>query len=144
MRNLTENQLSEIRHKLANGERIDAVRLCREYSGTSLAGAEEAVAAMTANEVGNAASVGMLTESQEAKLRGNLESGRKIEAVKQYREYTGAGLKESKEFVESLGARSSKSPSGKKISDRPNVTTGGCGSSVFLLSVAGAIVYLLF
>lgn len=144
MKKPTENQLGEIKRKLANGERIDAIRLYREYSGTGLAEAEEAVSAMAANEGGNAASVGMLTESQEAKLREILESGRKIEAVKQYREYTGAGLKESKEFVEALEAKSSKSPTGRKISDRPNVTTSGCGSSVFLLAVAGAICYLLF
>jgi hypothetical protein len=33
-----------------------------------------------------------------------LKQGRKIEAIKLYRERTGAGLKEAKEAVESIGA----------------------------------------
>ena len=44
-------------------------------------------------------------ESLEGRLKATLRSGKKILAIKMYRDATGAGLKESKEYVESLQDR---------------------------------------
>lgn len=43
-----------------------------------------------------------LTDQQVAKIGEALIARRKIEAIKIYREATGAGLKESKDFIEAL------------------------------------------
>ncbi len=48
-----------------------------------------------------------MNESIEDEIRNLLASGRKIEAIKRYREETGAGLANAKEAVESLEARRS-------------------------------------
>lgn len=59
-------------------------------------------------QLGNASGVSMfrlLEEKPEEKLRDVAElarSGKKIEAVKRYREITGAGLKEAKGYVDKL------------------------------------------
>jgi hypothetical protein len=46
----------------------------------------------------------MLSDAILAELRAALEAGRKLDAVKQYREATGAGLAEAKAFVDQLEA----------------------------------------
>jgi len=43
-----------------------------------------------------------LTDEQMDQVMEALEAGRKIDAIKIYREATGKGLKDSKEFVEAL------------------------------------------
>lgn len=44
-----------------------------------------------------------LSKAEQDKIEEALAAGRKIDAVKLYREATGKGLKESKEAVEALG-----------------------------------------
>ena len=65
---------------------------------------------------------------------------RKMEAIKLYRDASGQGLKEAKEFIESLTAElQEKSP--EKFTSG-SASSSGCGSSaVLLVSVAGAIGY---
>ncbi len=43
-----------------------------------------------------------VTESIRAELESLISEGKKIEAIKKYRRVTGSGLKESKEYVDSL------------------------------------------
>ena len=43
-----------------------------------------------------------LDPADQAEIRGLMAAGRKIEAIKHYRELTGSGLKASKEMVEAL------------------------------------------
>ena len=43
-----------------------------------------------------------LTELQTEEIATALAAGQKIQAIKLYREYTGTGLKEAKDFVEAL------------------------------------------
>lgn len=63
-------------------------------------------------------------------------AGHKIEAIKLYREATGVGLKESKEFIETLTAELR-----EKYPDRVPESSG-C-ASVVLLFVATAVVWRL-
>ena len=42
------------------------------------------------------------TQEQIEQIASELELGRKVEAIKIYREVTGQGLKEAKEFIEAL------------------------------------------
>ncbi|MDG2390387.1 MAG: ribosomal protein L7/L12 [Planctomycetaceae bacterium] len=65
---------------------------------------------------------------------------RKIEAIKLYRDASGQGLKEAKDFIESLTTElQEKSP--EKFTSG-SASASGCGSSaVLLISVVGAIGY---
>jgi hypothetical protein len=73
-------------------------------------------------------------ESAEGPLPGNLETEildlmrghKKIEAIKIYREHTKVGLKEAKDFVESLAAKHGVAPG------------AGCGGMVLLMILTGA------
>lgn len=69
-------------------------------------------------------------------------AGRKIEAIKLYREETGQGLKESKEFVEALAARLY-----EEAPDRFQVAPGKAGCSgvvLFLITIIGSVGWALF
>lgn len=57
-------------------------------------------------------------------------SGRKIEAIKLYREATGQGLKESKDFIEALTDRLR-----EQHPDRVPAATSGCGATVLLMAL---------
>lgn len=67
-----------------------------------------------------------------------LFAGRKIEAIKIYREATGEGLLESKEFIEALITRLR-----EEYPDRIPAHTSGCGTAALLLvgTTIGAVVY---
>jgi hypothetical protein len=67
-----------------------------------------------------------------------LFAGRKIDAIKIYRDATGEGLLESKEFIEALivGLR-------EEYPDRIPAHTSGCGTAALLFvgTAIGAVVY---
>jgi ribosomal protein L7/L12 len=67
------------------------------------------------------------TEEQIREITDALQKGRKIEAIKVYREATGLGLKEAKEFIEELTATLR-----EKHPDKMPAAKAGC-ASVFLL-----------
>ena len=72
-----------------------------------------------------------LTDDQWSQVEAHLYDGRKIEAIKVYREATGAGLKESKDILDQHEAElRGQFPERFK-------TTGkaGCGTAVMLLAV---------
>ena len=70
-------------------------------------------------------------------IRAALFAGRKIEAIKLYREATGYGLKESKDVVEALEAELRiRSP--ELFTSVPG--KGGCGLTVLALGVSVAAV----
>lgn len=79
-----------------------------------------------------------LTPEQNQKISDALASGRKIEAIKLYRQATGAGLKEAKEAIEALLP--------KLIEQDPTkfqklaAGGGGCASLILLLLVLGEVV----
>jgi hypothetical protein len=67
--------------------------------------------------------------SLDAEILGLMQGGKKIQAIKLYRERKGVGLKEAKDFVESLAAKHGvSSPSG-----------GGCAGVVLVMVAAGAV-----
>ena len=92
----------EVRELLASGNKIAAVKRYREETGLGLA---EAKAAVEALEAGN--SLADSVTSDDADLTDQvvslLERGKKIPAVKLYRDLTGVGLKDAKEAVERIG-----------------------------------------
>jgi ribosomal protein L7/L12 len=94
---------NEIRSLLRQGRNVEAIKLYRQQTGVGLAAAKDAVERIgrgenpTRNEVNADA-----TENQILEL---LAAGRKIAAIKLYREQTGRGLKEAKDAVEALAAQ---------------------------------------
>ena len=68
--------------------------------------------------------------SVEAEILGLMQGHRKIEAIKLYRQRSGVGLKEAKDFVEALAAKH-----GIAVA-----TGGGCAGMVLLMLTTGAAV----
>jgi ribosomal protein L7/L12 len=94
---------AELRALLAAGQKIEAIKRYRQETGAGLAEAKEVVEALQRGEP--LALPEPLDPSLEAELVALLEQGRKIEAIKVYRERLGAGLKEAKEAVEAIATR---------------------------------------
>jgi len=95
--------LDDIRAHLAAGRKIEAIKLYREATGAGLAEAKEAVELIEAGRPPKSGSNASLGEDQA--LQGVSDfvlRGRKIEAIKRYREATGVGLKEAKDVVDAL------------------------------------------
>jgi len=119
----------QLRDLLARGEKIEAIKLYREATGAGLAEAKQYVERLEAGQAAGGPPPG-LDDAFWQSLVELLKQGQKIEAIKRYRERTGAGLKESKEAVESL-TRQSGLPVGS-----------GCGSAAAtLLLLAGALAW---
>jgi ribosomal protein L7/L12 len=97
-----DNLDDELRALLAEGRKIEAIKRYREATGADLAAAKEAVEALERGEMATAK--GPVDSSLEAEIVSLLEGGKKIEAVKIYRERTGMGLKEAKDAVEAIAA----------------------------------------
>lgn len=78
-----------------------------------------------------------LSDDQVRQITDCLLAGQKIQAIKIYREATGEGLKESKDFIESLTASLR-----EKHPDKFPAAKAGCTSAIVLgliaLTLAGA------
>lgn len=102
-----------IRALLSANQKIAAVKLYREQTGVGLAEAKDAVevcergGTLPSPGVPATASQGppVASGSRDALVLEHLLAGRKIDAVKAYRQATGAGLKEAKDAVEELARR---------------------------------------
>jgi ribosomal protein L7/L12 len=68
------------------------------------------------------ASAPLAADDFESRLLKLLQAGEKIEAIKQYRQQTGVGLKDAKDAVESLAARHGIVP-----------RSAGCAGMIFVL-----------
>lgn len=68
-----------------------------------------------------------------------ISSERKIEAIKLYREATGQGLKESKDFIDDAFEQINKE-NPYKIGPKKS----GCGTTILLFSILPVLAYLIF
>jgi ribosomal protein L7/L12 len=101
---MTPAQREAILAEVKGGNKIAAIKLCREATGLGLAEAKDFVERLESSpdaQLAPAPEAGAL-----APVADLLFAGRKIDAIKLYREQVkpGAGLKESKEAVEQLEA----------------------------------------
>lgn len=108
---LTDTQRSELRDHFEKGGKIAAIKLYRQWSRCSLLDAKLAVERLIAN--GPPSSGGQPAFSQRAdaetiddqqmdEILDRLAAGRRLSAIKLYRSHSGAPLKESKRFIDSL------------------------------------------
>ena len=88
------------------GRTLEAVKLVREVTGCGLKEAKDAVDQLARGEAWRApsASGGPADEVLAEAVRGLIRQGRKVEAVKLYRERTGCGLREALDAVETITA----------------------------------------
>lgn len=91
---------------VSQGRQFEAIKVYRARTGAGLSEAQAAVTGLTLGEpiADHAARVSQGT-SAEADLLDLLRQGQKIQAIKVYRERTGAGLRDAKEAVERLAAQ---------------------------------------
>ena len=88
---------------LDQGQKIEAIKLYRKRTGAGLKEAKDAVEAIQRGERPQDPEDG---ENQFHQILVSLlKQGRKIDAIKVYREATGSGLKESKDVIESIADR---------------------------------------
>lgn len=115
-----ENQMAEIALLLSQGKKIQAIKLYREHTGTGLADAKAAIERMEVaiqldgGVPGNAAAqMGMAALAGTANMDAAqnvplteitvlLSQGKKIQAIKLYRERTGTGLADAKQAVDRI------------------------------------------
>ncbi len=113
---------------MAQGRKIEAIKLLRELTGMGLAEAKSAVERLEAGEPLPPFERGTARELPED-VRQLASTGHAIEAVKRLRERTGMSLKDAKELVDSVPLKL-------------EAKRGGCGAGVLLL-VAGLTTAIL-
>jgi ribosomal protein L7/L12 len=90
-------------HLLARqGLKIQAIKAYRELTGAGLKDAKDYVEALEAGAPPPAVTPAASSRSDLAEVSALLAKGNKIAAIKRYRELTGVGLKEAKDYVDRL------------------------------------------
>lgn len=99
---MTDEQRQKILEAIESNQKILAIKLYREATGSDLRDAKDFVEELTAK----------LTESEtpppvdlEQTVLQHLREGDKLAAIKLYREATGTGLRAAKEAVERMASR---------------------------------------
>jgi ribosomal protein L7/L12 len=103
-----ETLISQVKDLLAQGRKIDAIKLMRETNGLSLEAARDSVEAIEKHGRPTLGELGMMSTVRLAQELGNevhhlVAQGEKIEAIRLVRDRTGLGLKEAKDIVDRLG-----------------------------------------
>ena len=116
----TPAELERIEAALSAGDKILAIKLCRDFTGLGLAEAKSYVEALSDHPAGNGGQSPILDSTPVAAA---IFSGHTIEAIKLYREGNpGVGLKEAKEAVEKAAAELYQRNPGKFV--RPPKSAG--------------------
>jgi large subunit ribosomal protein L7/L12 len=96
------NHDAELQALVAAGRKIEAIKRYRELTRVGLKEAKDAVEALMRGAALPSREPGEVPF--ETEIISLLEQGRKIAAIKLYRERTGVGLKDAKDFIEALAA----------------------------------------
>lgn len=106
MPGLRPDQVQQIHEYIHNQQLIHAIKLYRDATGASLAEAKAAVEEMAYNESTKPPDGLMNYDNPilDGRLRSLLAKGRKVDAVKIYREEYRVGLKEAKNAVDRIEA----------------------------------------
>ncbi len=100
---LTDDQISKLLYELRAGRKLAAVKLYKEWTGSSLLVAKNSVESLAEGKVKSGDDLySNLDEKVMDDVLDAIQKGDKLEAVKRYKESSGASLMESKEFVERL------------------------------------------
>lgn len=99
---ISNDDLDRIRAELAAGRKIEAIKLYRQATDTGLAEAKQAVEALEAGRPIGGPAIESASNDDIDQIQAAVLAGEKIRAIKLYRDATGEGLKESKDFIEAL------------------------------------------
>lgn len=134
---------AELKRLVQAGKRVEAVKYYHQHGQgrVSLAGARDVVEAVAAG-LESAAPLAALPAGGAgprdlARIQDLLRQRRKIEAIKEYRNQTGLGLKESKDAVEAIAAATPGVPA--RLA-KPEPASQGC---LFMLLIVVAFALLL-
>ncbi|MGD8404564.1 MAG: hypothetical protein PVJ21_12950 [Anaerolineales bacterium] len=150
MYSLSTEQERQIRELIARDQKIAAIKLYREATGSSLRDAKEAVEAIergTADYFPKSEQVDMPDTSLDNRIKRLLAERKKIEAVKVYRDAHNCGLREAKDAVDAIEMQmrmvaSSRMPSTPVISNDPFAEDTQRNRS-YLALIAALLVLLL-
>ena len=102
-RSLTEDQIQEVIIELRAGHKLAAIKRCREHLGCSLATAKGYVEGLAAGQHLSVKDIDVgIDDAQLDEILDEIHAGKKLNAVKIYKEAKGVSLMEAKEFVEKL------------------------------------------
>jgi ribosomal protein L7/L12 len=132
---LTQTQLDQVRKELQTSSKISAIKLYRKFARCSLVDAKDHVEALIAGvETPRFDSQDKFEVPQMDQILDALQRGKKLEAVKLYKEASGCTLFESKAFVENLMRE-------LEIADSESVKrASGCGTAMLLTFLLGSSV----
>lgn len=143
MPSLQPQHVQKIHELIDAGQIIIAIQVYREATGVNLAEAKRAIEEMARMEAARPPSSARDFDNPvlESKVRSMLARGKKIEAVKIYREEYGIGLKEAKDAVTRIAAAmphdlSKNAPYESAIENDPFAQDQGSGARVVLLLAA--------
>ena len=97
---------AEIKREALKGNKIKAIRLYREMTGIGLKEAKDYIDKLSNGfDYNDSAHAKMDPSIINAEIEREISMGNKIKAIKLYREMTGAGLKEAKDYIDDLSNR---------------------------------------
>lgn len=117
MNELSQEDTNKLAELIFAGQKIEAIKICREITGLGLREAKEFVENLEAQlheenptfplHLASTAqpprpSMGNMPEDDAQKMTELIFAGQKIGAIKMYKEATSLGLKESKQFIDAL------------------------------------------
>jgi ribosomal protein L7/L12 len=134
-RPIPDDELAAIRSAYFSGRKIEAIKLYRQASGAGLAEAKRFVESLSedAQVAGNDART--LSDASIDEIQAALFAGKKIDAIKRYRNASGEGLKEAKEFIDALEAELRRTQP-TRFTVAP---AKGCGTTILVLSALMSI-----
>jgi ribosomal protein L7/L12 len=145
---LTAPQVEQIEAALAKGQTIPAIKLYRDFTGAGLKEAKDAIEQWSGGGAdgagGPAPTMRRLTAPQTEQIEAALATGEKITAIKLYRDFTGTGLKESKDAIDRLAAELFRRDPATYAKLAPG--RAGCASVVavgFVLAASALAVWML-
>jgi ribosomal protein L7/L12 len=94
--------LQEVHRLTLHGQKIQAIKLYRELTGVGLKEAKDYVDALESGGQPVAADPAPTRSGDLAEVHALARQGQKIQAIKLYRELTGAGLKDAKDYIDRL------------------------------------------
>ena len=131
---MTSAQRREIIEALQNRQKIEAIKLYREATGRDLMEAKDFIESLqqslTTGEVPDADRQLSLSDELRNEIVEQLQAGKKIHAVKVYRDATSTSLRQAKDAVEAIGRENGVESGSSGF---------GCVAVVLALLVAGSV-----
>lgn len=97
--------LDDIKAQIASGNKITAIKLYRDATGAGLSEAKDAIELIAARKPPKTDAAAALPDDAMQRVSALVTAGRKIEAIKFYRQAAGVDLKDAKDAVDALEGR---------------------------------------